>query len=86
MLLVRKSLKKWVKEVCLNCNNVVALEINKFVFGLDKNVILLACYIPPEGSPIYNDESIKDGVLLLEEHLLSQIDKKMKFILLSQAI
>jgi hypothetical protein len=75
LLLVRKNLEQKVKEIKLGCDNTLAIRIDKDIFGLDKDVILVACYIVPEGSPVYKDKIIKDGVLILEEVLLQYFNK-----------
>ena len=70
LLLVRKTLEKWVKEVSVECVNTVAVKLNKQAVGLDKDVLFLACYIAPEKAPLYSDSLVKDGVLLLEESVI----------------
>ena len=75
LLLVRKVLEKCVKEIKMDCDNTIAIQINKDVFDLDKDVILIACYVPPEKSPSYDDKLLKDGILTLEETLLQRFEK-----------
>ena len=43
------------------------------MFGLD--VVLVACYIVPEGGLAYNLTELKDGILILEENILQDVDK-----------
>ena len=76
LLLVKNSLSPFVKEIKLdNTNNMIAILIDKKVFNADKDVVLVACYIPPEGSPVYNNLEIKDGILILEENILQSFSK-----------
>ena len=71
LVLIKRQFSKFVKEIKLNdCNNVIALRLDKNVLRLKKDVIIVACYINPDGSPAYNDFELNDGILILEEALL----------------
>jgi exonuclease III len=76
LVLIKNNLSKFVKEIKLDySSNIIALQIDKTVFNLNKDVIVVACYINPDGSPAYDDYVIKDGILMLEETLLESIRK-----------
>ena len=75
LLLVRNEFAKFASQIRVECDNAVVVKINKCVFGLDKDVVLVACYIVPEGGPAYNLTQLKDGILILEENILQAVDK-----------
>ena len=75
LLLVLNECAKFASQIRVECDNAVVVKINKCVFGLDKDVVLVACYIVPEGGPAYNLTELKDGILILEENILQDVDK-----------
>jgi hypothetical protein len=83
LVLVKKSFESSVKEIQLNCCNTVALLIDKHVFGLDKDVLFVSCYVAPEGSPVYNDRVLKDGIVGLEEAIWHYLDKDDVYFMLT---
>ena len=70
LLLIRDSLSKYVKEIDLHCENTCAVRVNKRVFNSDKDVLLVASYVVPEGGSLYKTIQGKDGILNLEESLV----------------
>ena len=74
--MIRKCLKELVKEIKLDCNNAIAIRVDKSVFDVNKDVVFLAAYIAPEGGPIYEESVIKDGVVLFEESEVQQFQRK----------
>lgn len=75
LLLVRKRLEKFVSRINLECDNTIAVKVDKCVFDTNKDVIVIATYVVPEGGPLYDDKVVKDGILILEEALLQQFNK-----------
>ena len=71
VLLIKKTLCTFIKEIIeLNCPNAVALRIDRCLFRTDTDVLLVACYVAPEDSPLYDSYELKDGVEMLEECIL----------------
>ena len=64
LLLVRNKFAKFASQIRVECDNAVVVKINKCVFGLDKDVVLVDCYTVPEGGPTYNLTELKDGILM----------------------
>ena len=75
LLLVRNQFAKFVSQIRVECDFAVVVKINKSVFELGKGVVLVACYIVPEGGPAYNLTELKDGIQILEENILQDVDK-----------
>jgi exonuclease III len=73
VLLVKKCLEHFVEEIKLDCANAVAVKLNKRVLGTDKDIVLVGCYIVPEGGPLYNNTDLQDGIVILEESLLQVV-------------
>ena len=74
LLLIKKSLEQYVKEIHSDCGNAVAVRINKSLLKSDKDIVLVGCYIVPEGGPLYESTQLKDGIAILEESLLNALN------------
>jgi len=73
VILVKNVLTKYVKRVCENFPSGVLLVIDKPLFKLDKDTLFVNLYVPPEGSPFYNDNDsnvIASLEATFEEHNL----------------
>lgn len=75
LVLIRKCLVKYVKKVVLGYDNTVAIRFDKSVFGVDKDIVMIGCYVVPEGGPAYKHTDLDDGILILEEHILQSFNK-----------
>ena len=73
LLLIKRAVCKFVKQIQINCANTVAVRIDKSVFNADKDVLLIASYVAPEHSPFYDSMDLKDGIVILEENLVQEI-------------
>ena len=82
LLLIRKSLSTFVKQMKTDCENTVVVRVDKSVFSLDKDVLLIASYVAPENSPLYDTLELKDGILILEESILQMVENEDPYILL----
>ena len=65
-----------------DCENTVVVRVDKSVFSLDKDVLLIASYVAPENSPLYDTLELKDGILILEESTLQIVQNEDPYILL----
>ena len=45
--MIRKCFSNFVKQVVINCENIVAVRIDKSVFDADKDVLLVASCCTP---------------------------------------
>ena len=70
LCLIRTELLPYVKEVIIEYANFLCFIVDKNLFGLDKNVLLLCAYIPPENSPYYLYTDFENGIDFLEEVLV----------------
>ena len=82
LLLIKRAVCKFVKQIQINCANTVAVRIDKSVFNADKDVLLTSSYVAPEHSPFYDSMDLKDGIVILEENLIQEIRGEDLYILL----
>ena len=59
-----------------DCENTVVVRVDKSVFSLDNDVLLIASYVAPENSPLYDTLELKDGILILEESILQMVENE----------
>ena len=72
--LVNKSLTPLIKQIKVDIGIFVLLYIDKTLFNVDKDVLYVCAYVPPEGSQYYNAFDIdKDGISLLENCLVDNV-------------
>lgn len=64
---VKDIWKLSVQRLCYTCRYAVVLLLNKAIFGLENDILAVFSYLPPEGSPSYNDQDEKNGVIILHE-------------------
>ena len=76
VLLVRKEIAKFVKQVPIEYDNMIALSISRDLLKTDADIILLGVYIPPIDSPYYKETDIYNGVSMLEDCILDIISSK----------
>ena len=82
LLLIRQSLSAFVKKLEVDCENTVVVKIDRCVFNLDKDVLLIACYVAPENSPLYDTLELNDGIQILEESILQAVQNEDLYYLL----
>ena len=70
---VKKEMVHGCERIFENFDDCVVLKMNKNVFSLERDLILGAVYISPEGSTVY-DSCEKGGIGLLEEKISKIID------------
>lgn len=82
LLLIKNCFTKFIKQIQLDCENAVAVIIDKALWGTEKDVMMVACYIPPEHSPVYDGLVLKDGIQILEEAISNTLQGKNCFLFL----
>ena len=74
LCLIRQELLPFVKQVKVNVGNVLLFIIDKSLFGIDKDLLYVCCYLPPEGSKYYNEMGLEsDGVSVLENCIVDNV-------------
>ena len=58
-VLLRPNIRKGVTYIDTNNDYCIWMKFDRTYFGLDKDIFLCACYIPPEGSNIYKQYQAK---------------------------
>ena len=52
--MVRNNMSSFVQEIGVRYHNIVVLKLSKEAFGCDRDIMYIATYIPPPGSPFYD--------------------------------
>ena len=76
LLLIKRAVCKFVKQIQINCANTVAVRIDCSVFNADKDVAV------PEHSPFYDSMDLKDGTVIFEQNLVQEIRDEDLYILI----
>ena len=74
-LLVRKQFARFVKQIHVEYDYCVVLQLSKELFGLDKDCILLGIVSPPSNSIYYKNCEIDNGMSLVENCIFVIIDQ-----------
>ena len=68
--LVSHSISAWVRQVDCCYDNVLVFRFCGHLFNSDRDVLLVSVYVPPTGSPYYDNLSCNNGINTLEECIL----------------
>ena len=73
--LIRKKFKPFIKrQIKIDAGNFLMFIIDKALFDLDKDMLYVCAYVPPEGSRYYTCLNLdSDGVSLLENCLVDNV-------------
>ena len=82
LLLIQQSLTAFVKQLKFDCENTVVVKIDSCVFNSDKDVSLIACFVAPKNSPLYETLEVNDGIQILEEKILQAVQNEDLYSLL----
>ena len=74
-LLDRKQFARFVKQIHVEYDYCVVLQLSKELSGLDKDCILLGVYTPPSNSVYYKDCEIDNGMSLVENCIFDIIEQ-----------
>ena len=75
IVLVRNVLMRYVKQIEVDYDNVIILEVSKELLGTDANVFVVNTYLNPPNSPFYDTCDYDNGIAMLEQCLLSILEK-----------
>ena len=67
--LIKNEFFPFLEQVSVKSNMFCAFIMKKEIFGALKDILLVTCYIPPEGSPYYAYFDCENGISMLEEYL-----------------
>ena len=65
-LLVRKQFARFIKQIHVEYDYCVVIQLSKELLGLNNDCILLGIYLPPSNSIYYKDCEIDNGMSLIE--------------------
>ena len=74
-LLVRKQFARFVKQIHVEYDYCVVLQLSKELFGLGKDCLFLGLYLPPSNSIHYKDCEIDNGMSLVENCIFQIIEQ-----------
>ena len=60
LLLIRRTVCKFTKQIQIDCANTIAVRVDKSVFNANKDVLRIASCVVPEHGPIYDSMDLKD--------------------------
>ena len=71
--MIQRTLSAFVKQLEVDCEKTVVVKIDRCVFNLDKDVLLIACCVARENSLLYDTVELNDGMHILEENILQAV-------------
>ena len=66
---------RFVKQIEVDYDNVIILEVSKELLGTDANVFVVNTYLNPPNSPFYDTCDYDNGIAMVELCLLSILEK-----------
>ena len=75
IVLVRNVLMRFIKQIEVDYDNVIILEVSKELLGTDANVFVVSTYLNPPNSPFYDTCDYDNGIAMWEQCLLSILEK-----------
>ena len=82
ILLIKRTFSPFVNRISSEVENCIVVEIKKELFGTDKNIMLIASYIPPCDSNFWKITQNGFGLELIEKCVLDLHDKRDDFYIL----
>ncbi|MEW8547342.1 MAG: reverse transcriptase family protein, partial [Candidatus Thiodiazotropha sp.] len=74
IVFIRKQYRQFISEIDVACGFSIFVTCKKSLFGYDKDLLLAFTYLPPHGSPFY-DNQVMDEIALLEDSILKVLSK-----------
>lgn len=62
ILFINKTYEKYIRNIEISCEFGIFLQVKKEFLQLDKDLILSCMYLPPQGSPFYDELQVKGSV------------------------
>lgn len=75
VVLVKTAYAKYVSKVNIACDQTVLLKMDGCLFGTERDVLLVASYVPPKDSPFYSPLQYDCLIEELEQCLASAIEQ-----------
>lgn len=73
--LVNHNIASWVEHIACDFDNVLVFRLRKQLFNSERDILVVCVYIPPLGSPYYDNKGDGNGIHILEECLLQLYEK-----------
>ena len=64
-----------VENIEVDFDNIILFKLSGSVFNVDRNVLLIRCYVCSQQSPYYRDKDFKCGLRLVEECIMHVNEK-----------
>ena len=81
--LIKNELSSFVELLDVKIPNICAFVIGKDLFGIDKDVLYICSYVPPEGSPFYTHFDFDNGICLIEDFLIDILMYREMYVILN---
>ena len=67
LVMIRKCFEQYFERVDVKIHNIVALKMSKALVEVDRDILVVAGYIPPQDSPAYSESDNVVGIEILEQ-------------------
>ena len=74
VLLIRKELGKYTKQVTVEYENIIVIKLSKDLFGTNTPVVLLGVYLPPTSSTYYRETKTHNGIALSDQCVMDIVE------------
>ena len=65
---IRKTLSTFVSQIMYELEIGMAIKMNKVLFNMEKDIVLICVYLEPSESPFWKSKTLK-GIPYLEEQV-----------------
>ena len=72
---IKNSCMHFFEQLDCGCENVLVFKISKDLFLTGKDILLFCSYVPPVGSPFYENRATSNGILILEHCVIDTLQK-----------
>ena len=74
IVFIKKQYKQFISEINVACTFSIFVTCKKTMFGYDKDLLLAFTYLPPQGSPFYDNKAMNE-IALFEDAILKVLSK-----------
>ena len=74
IVFIKKQYKQFISEINVACTFSIFVTYKKTMFGYDKDLLLAFTYLPPQGSPFYDNKAMNE-IALFEDAILKVLSK-----------
>ena len=72
IVFINQEFMEYFSEIDIACNFAIFIKCKKELFEVEKDILMAYTYLPPHGSPFYEQYEQSD-ILLLEDYMLTAL-------------